>query len=126
MDIQKELKVVASIEIITAIALILAWLIYFTLYDSMVFFPFDKLAYQKGLPLFDVPFAGLLIYAGTQLFKGKPSGKTISFICAAYMIFFGVTDYGINFQGESYALSIIDMLAKGFVNLWCIILGIFI
>lgn len=126
MEIKKELKVVASIEIITAIALMLSWMIYLALNQNLMFFPFDKLAFKNCFPFLDVLFVGLLMIAGIQLFKGNPKGKTISFICAALMIFLGGTDYGFNHEGESYAISMIDMVSKGFVNLWCTILGLFI
>ncbi len=126
MEIRKEIKVIAFIEIITAIGLLLSWLLYYILDDTPSFFLFNNLAIEKGLLFLDTLFAGVLLLAGTQLLKGRQLGKNISFGCAAYMVFLGITNYNINFQGVPHALSMIDMVSKGFINLWCIILGIFI
>ncbi|NQU65342.1 MAG: hypothetical protein HQ517_13805, partial [SAR324 cluster bacterium] len=73
----------------------------------------------------DAVFCVTLLLAGVALLKNQALGRILSLFCGLYLIYLGVVDLGIPYGQSIIALSIIDIAASGFVNLWCIVLGLY-
>jgi hypothetical protein len=126
MNIPKEHKLVAALQFITVAGVIGCWLAFY-------FFP-DAIQTSSGYQFpFDTPFPPLdallcigLCLSGVALLKNRKWGRFLSLICGLYLIYLAVIDLGIPIGQTVVAVSIIDIVSNGFVNLWCVVLGMYI
>jgi hypothetical protein len=124
MDAAKRSRLVAILEIITAIGIVLFWIGFFTIGLAPDNPPPCYFAYEHSFPLPDIILAGMLLVAGTMTLRGYPGGRPISHACAGALMFLGALDFSFNFQNGIYLLSTIDLILNGFINFWCVGLGL--
>ncbi|MBU2644967.1 hypothetical protein KKI24_09690 [bacterium] len=125
MTIPKEHKIIAVAQFITIAGLVGFWTTFY-LFPSVIR---STKAYQFK---FDVPFPlpdiilGIALFlAGYSLLKGRGKGRILTLICALYLIYLGIIDIGIPYGSSVIAVSVIDIIANGGVNLWCVVLGLY-
>ncbi len=125
MKIPKEHRIIAFAQFITVVGLLILSLSYYH-------FPSDtpepdgyRFIFDIAFPLADAILAVVLCLAGYSLLKGRNGGRLLSLIGALCLIYLGVLDVGIPYNGSVYAVSIIDISANGAVNLWCVVLGLY-
>ena len=119
-------KLIASLEFITAAGLILFWVAFFTAIVAPENPPDCYFIFERSFPLPDLILAGGFIYSGVLLIKNRPDGKLFSLSCAGAILFLGILDFSFNIQNGMYLLSVFDLLVNAFINLWCILFGIFV
>jgi hypothetical protein len=124
MDAVKKSRLIAILGIITAIGIILFWIGFFTIGLAPNKPPACYFAYEHSFPLPDIILAGMLLVAGTMVLRGYPGGRPISHACAGALMFLGLLDFSFNFQNGIYALSTLDLILNGFINLWCVGFGL--
>jgi hypothetical protein len=112
-------KIIAILEIVTALGLALFWLGFFTVGLAPENPPECYFAYENSFPLADLILAGGLLAAGVMTLKGRPAAGRITLACAGALMFLGVLDFSFNVQSGVYTLSVMDLLLNGFINLWC-------
>ncbi|MDD5712269.1 MAG: hypothetical protein PHY31_05850 [Smithellaceae bacterium] len=117
-------KTIALLEILTAIGIILFWIGFFTIGMAPETPPACYFAYEHSFPPPDTVLSLILIYGGIMLWKGNPRGRTLSLVGAGGLVFLGLLDASFNYQNGIYALSTMDLVLNGFINVWCVILGI--
>jgi hypothetical protein len=126
VDMQKGIKLVVVLELITALGLILFWTGFFTIGLAPATPPPCYFVFEHSFPLPDLILAASLIVAARQLSKGKSAGKSLSFVCAGALMFLGILDFSFNIQNGMYTISAIDLILNAFINIWCVFFGIWI
>lgn len=123
--LQQQHKLIIAIQFLSAIILILFWIGYFLLpvvYSSPPSFYTD---FADALPLPDGLLALLLVCGGVLLTKGVKFGVLITGLSAFGMIFLGILGFHIELKGGAALVSMVSMLKSGFVNLWCVVFGLY-
>jgi hypothetical protein len=123
MEKKRSEKTVAVLELVTAIGIILFWVGFFTVGLAPANPPAGYFAYEHSFPPPDSVLALILIAAAVLLLRGKPLGRALSLVAAGGLIFLGVIDFSFNIQNGMYAISAMDALLNGVINLWCVGFG---
>ncbi|MBN1382297.1 MAG: hypothetical protein JXA41_11525 [Deltaproteobacteria bacterium] len=123
---QKSIKFIVVFESITALGLILFWAGFFMIGLAPATPPPCYFVFEHSFPLPDLILAAALIVTAWQLSKGAPLGKTMSLVCAGALMFLGILDFSFNIQNGMYTISAIDTILNAFINLWCVVFGIWI
>jgi hypothetical protein len=124
MDKEMKARLVAILGIITALGLILFWILFFTVGLAPPNPPECYVAYEYSFPLADLILAGTLLTAGILTLKRYPGAGTITHISAGALMFLGFLDFSFNMQNGIYSLSTESMLSNGFINIWCVGFGL--
>jgi len=115
---------IAILELLTAVGLILFWILFFTVGMAPKNPPPGYLAYEHSFPVPDGLLSILLLVAGTMLLLNNPLGVNLSLIAAGALLFLGVLDISFNLQNGIYKISTGDLISNAFINLWCVGFGI--
>ena len=126
MGEERSQKTVAVLELITAIGIILFWVGFFTVGLAPANPPDGYFVYEHSFPLPDAVLALTLIIAAVLLLRGSDLGRTLSLAAAGGLVFLGVIDFSFNVQNGMYAISVVDAILNGFINLWCAAFGVFL
>lgn len=117
-------RLVASLEIVTAVGLILFWIAFFTVGLAPENPPACYFAYEHAFPLPDCLLAVLLLSAGVLLMKDKPIGYRLSLVSAGALMFLGLLDFSFNIQNGVYLTSPVDLVLNAVINAWCFGFGL--
>jgi len=115
---------IAILELLTAVGLILFWILFFTVGMAPKNPPPGYLAYEHSFPVPDGLLSVLLLVAGIMLLLNNPLGVNLSLIAAGALLFLGVLDISFNLQNGIYKISTGDLISNAFINLWCVGFGI--
>jgi hypothetical protein len=115
---------IAILELLTAVGLILFWILFFTVGMAPKNPPPGYLAYEHSFPVPDGLLSILLLVAGIMLLLNNPLGVNLSLIAAGALLFLGVLDISFNLQNGIYKISAGDLISNAFINLWCVGFGI--
>ena len=118
------LTTIAILELLTAVGLILFWILFFTVGLAPKNPPRGYLEYEHSFPLPDGLLAILMLVSGTLLLLNNPLGVSLSLVAAGALVFLGVLDFSFNIQNGLYKTSRIDLVLNAFINIWCVGLGI--
>jgi hypothetical protein len=116
-------KVIAVLELITALGIILFWIGFFTVGLAPENPPQCYFAYEHSFPLPDILMSIAMIAGGILLLKGKASGRMLTLACSGGLVFLGLLDFSFNIQNGIYSLTTMDMILNGFINIWCVGFG---
>jgi hypothetical protein len=117
-------RLIASLQIVTAVGLFLFWIAFFTVGMAPDKPPACYFAYEHAFPLPDGLLAVLLLVTGIMLMKNSPAASKLSLVGAGALMFLGVLDFGFNIQNGIYAASTLDLIINAFINLWCVGFGL--
>jgi len=123
---QSRMKSIVILESITGLGLILFWAGFFTIGLAPAMPPPCYFVFEHSFPLPDLILAVTLIVAARQLSKGRPLGKSLSLVCAGALMFLGLLDFSFNIQNGMYTISTIDLILNAFINIWCVVFGVWI
>ncbi|MDD5398577.1 MAG: hypothetical protein PHU70_05785 [Dehalococcoidia bacterium] len=115
---------IAILELLTAVGLILFWILFFTVGMAPKNPPPGYLAYEHSFPVPDGLLSILLLVAGIMLLLNNPLGVNLSLIAAGALLFLGALDISFNIQNGIYKISTGDLISNAFINLWCVGFGI--
>jgi len=115
---------IAILELLTAVGLILFWILFFTVGMAPKNPPPGYLTYEHSFPVPDGLLSILLLVAGIMLLLNNPLGVNLSLIAAGALLFLGVLDISFNLQNGVYKISTGDLISNAFINLWCVGFGI--
>ena len=119
-------QTVAVLELITGLGIILFWVGFFTVGLAPANPPDGYFVFEHSFPPPDSALALTLIVSAVLLLRGKPLGRSLSLVAGGGLIFLGVIDFSFNIQNGMYAISALDTVLNGFINLWCVGLGAFL
>ena len=117
-------KLIASLEIVTAVGLVLFWVAFFTVGLAPENAPACYFAFEHSFPLPDGLLAALLLAAGILLTKNSPWGLKLSLAAGGALVFLGMLDFSFNVQNGVYLTSTIDLVLNAFINIWCVGFGL--
>jgi len=118
------LSTIAILELLTAVGLILFWILFFTVGLAPKNPPAGYFPYEHSFPLPDGLLALLLLVAGTLILLNNPLGANLSLIAAGALVFLGVLDFSFNIQNGMYKTSKMDLVLNAFINVWCVGFGV--
>jgi len=118
------LSTIAILELLTAVGLIIFWILFFTVGLAPKNPPAGYLPYEHSFPLPDGLLALLLLAAGTLILLNNPLGANLSLIAAGALVFLGVLDFSFNIQNGMYKTSKMDLVLNAFINVWCVVFGV--
>lgn len=119
-------RIVGVLELVTAGGILLFWIGFFFFGLVPKNPPEGYFIYEHAFVVPDVILAGVLILSGAWLCMGHPLGRTWSLGCAGALMFLGVVDASFNVQNGLYTGPWIEAAANGFINLWCVVVGVII
>lgn len=117
-------RLISSLEIVTAVGLILFWVAFFTVGLAPDNAPPCYLAYEHAFPLPDVLLAALLLAAGILFMQGRKWGVPLSVAAGGGLMFLGILDFSFNLQNGVYMASPLDLVLNAFINIWCAVFGL--
>ncbi len=121
------LRIVALLEIGTAIGLMGFWLAFFTVGLAPARPPVGYLQFEHSFPVPDLLLAGLFLVSGRYLLDVRPApqrlGQSLSLVAAGAVMFLGALDISFNVQNGMYSISLQDALLALAINAWCMGFG---
>jgi len=117
-------RLIASLQIVTAVGLILFWIAFFTVGMAPDRPPDCYFAYEHAFPLPDGLLAVLLLVTGLLLMKNTPLAVKMSLVASGALMFLGLLDFSFNIQNGIYTASALDLVINAFINLWCVGFGL--
>jgi len=123
--LEQKLKIIIVVQVISVLALIIFWLGYFL---SPLFSwkaPLVYTDFPRALPLLDALLAFLMIAAGIAIVQGRRLGRQLTRVVAAFFLVLGIAGFHYPLQNGMILTSMVSMLKSGFVNLWCIVFGLY-
>lgn len=122
------LRIVALLEIGTALGLIGFWLAFFTVGLAPARPPVGYFQFEHSFPVPDLLLAGLFLIAGRCLLDVRPEprrlGQSLSLVAAGAVMFLGALDISFNVQNGMYSISLQDTLLALAINAWCVGFGV--
>ncbi|MFY9115340.1 MAG: hypothetical protein WAO23_08900 [Dethiobacteria bacterium] len=115
---------ISVLAIITGVGLLLFWIGFFTVELAPAEPPPGYFEYEHSFPLPDIILAIALIFAGILILKGRSPGRRIGLVCSGSLLFLGILDFSFNIQNGIYAISPVELLLNGLINLWCVVFGL--
>jgi hypothetical protein len=117
-------RLIASLQIVTAVGLILFWVAFFTVGMAPDKPPACYFAYENSFPLPDGLLAVLLLVTGISMMKNSAAGRKLTLVAAGALMFLGVLDFSFNIQNGVYTASTLDLVLNVAINLWCVVFGL--
>ncbi|MEW5723544.1 MAG: hypothetical protein AB1896_10590 [Thermodesulfobacteriota bacterium] len=118
------IKTLAWLQMATGVGIVLFWIGFFTVGLAPENPPPGYFAFEHAFPLPDAFLAAALILAGALLIQGRPAGRVLGLAAAGGLVFLGLVDFSFNLENGMYTLSAADLALNGFINLWCVGLGL--
>ncbi len=126
MELPKGHKTIAVLSIITAVGIILFWVGFFTVGLAPENPPECYFAFENSFPFPDGVMGTAMIAGSVLLLKGSSLGRTLLLVSAGALVFLGLIDFSFNIRHGMYAMSLGDGIMNGFINFWCVFLGVLI
>ena len=114
-------KTTNTLQLLTAIGLILFWTAFFTIGFENPDYPTYYTKFEHSFPL---PDSFLCIVLLMAYFNRKTDKwKNYTFIAAGAMIFLGLCDFSFNTMNGMYTVGVADGILNAFINIWCVGFG---
>ena len=123
---EHEGRTTAVLAILTGAGILLFWTGFFTVGLAPDNPPACYFAFEHAFPLPDIVLALALLASGVLILRNRALGRNLSLVCAGGLMFLGLLDFSFNIQNGMYALSVMDAVFSGFLNLWCVFFGLVI
>jgi hypothetical protein len=126
----KNLNVVALLMLLTALGIIVFWMLFFADLDAQrrsVFAARSNawFAWELSFPLPDAWVAATAILGGTGLWRKRPSGLLFGLASGSAMVFLGLIDALFFLENDLYLPMNSEVLVELFLHLWLTGLGTF-
>ena len=125
MELEQKYKIIAGIQFISTLALVVFWLGYYLLPEFLNNHPLFYSNFPGANPLPDVVIGLILLTAGGLIIKKRKTGIFLSYLSGFILVLLGITGFQLELDSGEYLISMTTMLQSGFVNLWCIIFGLY-
>lgn len=114
-------KTTSILQLLTAIGLIIFWLLFFTIGFENPSYPTYYIKFEHSFPLPDT-FLGVILLIAYFNRKNK-NWKNFTFIAAGAMLFLGLCDFSFNSMNGMYSVGFADGFMNAFINIWCVGFG---
>lgn len=113
-------KIVATVQIITALVIVGFWLTWFRTEHNEPWLPAGYLEHERTFVYPDSVLSTLLVISAMLIFLEQPLGLSLALVCAGMMLFLAVIDTAYFFQHGLFARS------RGGVENMAVVLPLFI
>ncbi len=114
-------KTTATLQLLTAIGLILFWLVFFTIGFENPNYPDYYTKFEHSFPLPDLFLCIILFLAYFN--RNNIKWKNYTLIAAGAMLFLGLCDFSFNIINGMYTVGFADAIMNAFINIWCVGFG---
>ena len=111
-------RLIASLQIVTAVGLALFWVAFFMVGMAPLNPPACYFVYEHVLLLPACLLAVLLLVTGIMLMKNSPAAVKLSLVAAGGLVFLGLLDFSFNIQNGIYTASSVDLVLNALLDLW--------
>ncbi len=125
IKLEQKYKIIVFIELFSAAAIAVFWSVYFGSLLWSIQGPDFYTAFPRAIPFPDLILFILFVFSGWQILKRGKINRALIVLNAAMMIFLGIIGVDIVLDGGARLISMVTMLKKGFVNLWCVVFGLY-
>jgi len=123
--LEQKFKIIAAVQFISATALILFWIGYYLVLGLEMEQPAFYSDYTSVFPFPDGLLALMMIGAGLLVLQQIKAGQLLTVIVAVALVFLGISGFRMELEGGVVLISMVSMLKSGFINLWCIVFGLY-
>ena len=116
-------KVIAYLQLATAIGTALFWILFFTVGLDSPGYPEYYLKFEHSFPLPDIFIILMLICA--FLNRENEKWKSFTLLSAGAMIFLGLCDFSFNIMNGMYTIGVADSILNAIINIWSVGFGAF-
>ena len=114
-------KTTSTLQLLTAIGLILFWTAFFTIGFENPNYPNYYTKFEHSFPLPDLFLCVVLLFA--YINRKNDSWKNYTLIAAGAMVFLGLCDFSFNVMNGMYSVGVVDGIMNAFINIWCVSFG---
>jgi hypothetical protein len=118
-------KIIIGVQTISATALILFWAGYFLVLQFGFQPPSFFSDYPGAIPFPDALLLIMMLTSAFYISKQRKYGFILAGLTAVVLIYLGIVGFKIQLQDGLLLISMVTMLKSGFVNLWCIVFGLY-
>lgn len=123
--LEQKHKIIVATQLICICALILFWAGYYLLpliWENVPTFYSD---YPNALPLPDL-LAGLVLSGSVFLILARrKTGHWLSYLSGFLLVTLGVVGFRFPLEENLVLISMVTMMKSGFINLWCVVFGLY-
>ncbi len=123
--LEQKHKVIIVVELISAAALILFWAGYFMIPKTGLKIPDLYTGYPQACPAPDTVLVILLLLSAVLMKNLKKAGFLLVGLVAILFVILGIVGFEMQTESGTQMISMVSMLRSGFVNLWCIVFGLY-
>ncbi|MCG8334485.1 MAG: hypothetical protein MJE63_08200 [Proteobacteria bacterium] len=123
--LQQRHKIIISVHFISTIALLLFWGGYYLTRFTGWMQPAIYSGLRNAFPMPDSILIILMIAAGVLTYQKNKLGDRLSIFTALILVLIGIAGFHVTLSGGLQLISMVTVLRSGFVNLWCIVFGLF-
>ena len=123
--LQQRYKIIISVHFISAITLLLFWGGYYLYSYTGWMQPALYSGLTNAFPMPDCILIILMIGAGVLTYQKSRYGNWLSIVIAVVFLELGILGFDLVLSGGMKLVSMVTVLRSGFINLWCIIFGLF-
>ena len=116
-----QFKTTYTLQLLTAIGLILFWTAFFTFGFENPNYPSYYSKFEHSFPLPDSFLCIVLLIAYFN--RNNIKWKDYTLVAAGAMLFLGLCDFSFNILNGMYNVGIIDGILNAFINIWCVGFG---
>jgi len=124
-DSTRTMRWLGGLQLLSAAGIVAFWIWFFTVENRRPGNDPIYLAFERSFPLPDLLWlTPLLVVGGWSMRRGRPSAAAYSIAAGGAMVFLGLVDAAFNVQQARYTISLFDGVLNGFINLYCVIVGV--
>lgn len=125
MELEQKHKIIIGGQLISSITIIVFWILFHI--SPQLIGDFQKTKpILNPLPLPDFILSGLLLLGALLIYKKMKFGQAVSTIAALFMVALGTVGFNIPTEDGNQMISMVNLLRSGFVNLWCVVFGLYV
>lgn len=116
-----QFKTTYTLQLLTAIGLILFWTAFFTIGFENPNYPSYYSKFEHSFPLPDSFLCIVLLIAYFN--RNNIKWKDYTLVAAGAMLFLGLCDFSFNAMNGMYIVGLSDGILNAFINIWCVGFG---
>jgi hypothetical protein len=118
------LNAVVALLLVTALATVAYWVLFFSSDGLHVRSDAAYLAFEKAFPLADGWMAACALVGTAGLWRGRPWGWLFGLLAGSSLVYLGCMDVLFNLNAGHYSVASGAMLVEIVINAWCLAGGV--
>lgn len=123
--LEQKHKIIAGTQLICMFFLILFWVGYYLLPLIWENTPAFYNNYPGAFPLPDLITGGILASSAIMILLKRKTSHWISYLSGFVLLILGVIGFQLPIDENTILISMVTMMKSGFINLWCVVSGLY-